>query len=554
MTMMTKGKTIAGDRRARISRLRLRAKMAAAAFATVFALATGVAQRAQAQTYTVFHSFVASRIDPGGSSPFGGLVVDSAGNLYGTTSYGGVYGYGTVFKLDTSGNETVLHSFTNSDGDGAFPFSGLVMDAARNLYGTTYGGGSSSFGTVFKLDSLANETVLHSFTGRPDDGAFPLAGLLMDAAGDLYGTTQDGGAYGQGTVFKLDTSGDEVVLHSFSRPYTDGPGADGAYPQAGLVMDAAGNLYGTASGAGAFGWGTVFKLDTSGNLTVLHTFTNSGGDGADPIGGLVMDVAGNLYGTTFGGGSSTFGTVFKLDSSGNETVLYSFAGPVFGGPGADGALSQAGLIMDLAGNLYGTTGAGGPYGYGTVFKLDPSGKETVLHSFTGSGGDGLSPSVPLVMDTAGSLFGTTTQGGAYGNFGYGYGGTVFKLTLSEPFAAFAAKLHITPPGFVFDGAFTLGAGAAAINPATQGMTLNVGTYSLVIPAGAFVARPNGAFAFEGAINGARLEIRIAPTGAEAYRIHVMASGVNLTALTNPVPVTLTIGNNAGTTAVTAAIR
>jgi len=266
--------------------------------------------------------------------------MDTAGNLYGTTPFGGASGQagsGTVFKLDTSSNLTVLHNFTGSDG--ANPQAGLVMDKAGNLYGTTvFGGqpGGGGSGTVFKLDTSLNLTVLHSFTPG-SDGQEPYAGLIMDAAGNLYGTTRAGGSStssncqgtalgGCGTVFKLDTSGNETVLYSFKG------GDDGAVPYAGLVMDALGNLYGTTNQGGSgpctganavlIGCGTVFKLDTSGNETVLHSFTGGSG-GAFPRndGRLVMDAAGNLYGTTAQGGSGPCGnlgglggcgTVFKL--------------------------------------------------------------------------------------------------------------------------------------------------------------------------------------------------------------------------------------------------
>ncbi len=335
-----------------------------------------------------------------GVGPKPGLVRDKAGNLYGTTQRGGGSGAGEV----TAGTETVLYSFTGSP-DGA-PVSGLVRDKAGNLYGI----GGSGAGTVFKLDTTGTLTVLHSFAGP--DGAFPLAALVRDKTGNLYGTTTVGGASGAGTVFKLDTAGTETVLHSFTG------GADGANPYGGLVRDKAGNLYGTTTGGGPLncfgtdGCGVVFKLDTTGTETVLHTFI--GPDGTFPIGDLVRDKAGNLYGTTYAGGTYGEGTVFKLETTGTETVLYSFTGL------ADGAVPRAGLVRDKAGNLYGTTAEGGNLSCGVVFKVDPAGRETVLHSFTG-GADGCILYGGLVRDKAG-LYGTTANGGASGV------GTVFKLT------------------------------------------------------------------------------------------------------------------------------
>jgi uncharacterized repeat protein (TIGR03803 family) len=353
--------------------------------------------------YTVLYSF------PGvdGSNPQAGVIQDSTGNLYGTT-YNGAAGAGVVFKLDTLGNETVLYSFPGSDGDR--PFAGVIQDSTGNLYGTTYYGGAAGAGVVFKLDTLGNETVLYNFTGGAD-GANPYAGVILDSSGNLYGTTQSGGAFGRGVVFKLDTNGNETVLYSFTG------GNDGGYP-AGVIMDRAGNLYGTTGRGGTGGAGVVFKLDTIGNETVLYSFTG-GNDGGVPFAGVIMDRAGNLYGTTEFGGTGGAGVVFKLDTIGNETVLHSFTGG-FGG-GNDGAYPIASVTQDSAGNLYGTTSFGGAGGAGVVFKLDTIGNETVLYSFTG-GNDGGVPASCVIRDAAGNLYGTTSGGGKAG------AGVVFKVT------------------------------------------------------------------------------------------------------------------------------
>jgi uncharacterized repeat protein (TIGR03803 family) len=207
-------------------------------------------------TFTLLHSFSGGT---DGATPRAGLVRDAAGNLYGTTFYGGASNKGTVFKLDTTGTETVLHEFIGGPTDGANPYAGLIRDAAGNVYGTTYYGGpnclpGSACGTLFMLDTTGAETVLHAFTGFPD-AANPYGGVVRDQAGNLYGTTVNGGSASYGTVFKLDTTGTETVRHSFT-----GGAADGRYPYAGLVRDAAGNLYGTTSFGGAFGKGTIFKL------------------------------------------------------------------------------------------------------------------------------------------------------------------------------------------------------------------------------------------------------------------------------------------------------
>jgi uncharacterized repeat protein (TIGR03803 family) len=377
------------------------------------------------------------------------LIQDAAGNFYGTTEVGGAADFGVVFKLDTTGKETVLYSFEGG-ADGAHPRAGLIQDSDGNLFGTTFEGGAgpcnskpnsrgappTTCGTVFKLDAFGKESVLHSFTGEPD-GANPSAGLVLDLAGNLFGTTSNGGTSNYGMVFKLDPSGTESVLHSFNDV------ADGGIPDAGLVLDATGNLYGTTSRGGPSGLGTVFELDTTGKTTVLHNFLGEPADGANPAASLVRDAAGNLYGTTGTGGDlcyiigstpptpSTFvycGIAFKLDTTGKETVLHRFTGP------PDGAIPQAGLILDAAGNLYGTTyegGTGGCFiaagygpeylGCGTLFKLDPNGNETVLFSFSGAAGLDWGPQTSLTLDAAGNLFGSTSQGGA-GCGGLGCGG------------------------------------------------------------------------------------------------------------------------------------
>jgi len=372
--------------------------------------------------------------------------MDTSGNLYGTTLDGGSSLLnGTVFKIDTSNHETVLHNFTGGS-DGTNPRAVLIMDTMGNLYGTTWYGGSDDCGigcgTVFKIDTSNHETVLYSFTDG-NDGADILSGLIMDTTGNLYGTAALGGSNFSGTVFILTKSGSgytENVLYSFS--YTGI--SDGGGPEAGLVMDTMGNLYGTTSsggstGCGGYGCGTVFKIDSSNHETVVHAFTG-GSDGVRPLGGLIMDAAGNLYGTTAAGGTGNCsdlgldgcGTVFKIDTSNHETVLYSFAG------GNDGENPFAGLIMDAAGNLYGTTAAGGTGncsalgvdGCGTLFKIDTSNHETVLYSFT-DGNDGAFPYAGLIMDAAGNLYGTTAYGGSSTSSecaGFGCG-TVFKLAL-----------------------------------------------------------------------------------------------------------------------------
>jgi uncharacterized repeat protein (TIGR03803 family) len=423
------------QRRSRIFGIPRRVAGATLALAIALVAAVVMTGSAQAQTYTegVLYSFTGP---PDGANPVAGLVQDINGNLYGTTEGGGdlkcnaLYGCGTVFKLDTTGKETVLYRFTGTGGDGINPAADLVLDAQGNLYGTTFRGGNLACpgtngygcGTVFKLDTTGKETVLHSFNGIPD-GSGPEAGLVLDAQGNLYGTTTYGGSpkcSGCGTVFKVDATGKETVIYSFT-------GKSGRYPAAGLVMDGQGNLYGTTrkGGGGGFNLGTVFKVDTTGKETVLHSFTGPP-DGAHPVAALVLDTQGNLYGTTAGGGTDhDYGMVFKVNTTGSTyAALYNFLGK------PDGLNPRARLVRDAQGNLYGTTLNGGTAprpGFGTVFKLDTTGKETVLYSFS-SFSNGLGAWGGLVLDAQGNLYGTTSTGGDPACNAPSGCGTVFKLT------------------------------------------------------------------------------------------------------------------------------
>jgi len=394
----------------RFSRICTQGARAALALAVGLVPTLAAQRSAQAQTFTVLYTF---KNTAAGYLPDASLISDAAGNLYGTTQYGGTKGgFGTVFKLDTTGKESVLRSFAGTP-DAEDPYSGLTRDKAGNLYGTTlYGGTKAGFGTVFKLRPGGKETILHSFAGTPD-GEDPRSVLVRDTAGNLYGTTQYGGTNGGfGTVFKLDPKGKLTLLHSFAGT------PDGEDPYAGLLRDKAGNLYGTTLYGGTNGgFGTVFKLDAKGKLTLLHSFAGTP-DGEDPQAGLLRDAAGNLYGTTqYGGTNGGYGTVFKLNAKGKLTLLHSFAGM------PDGQNPYGRLIRDPAGNFYGTTFYGGTSGYGSVFKLDTAGKLTVLHSFNFSP-DGGHPIAGLILDKAGNLYGTASAGGDP-TCGCG---TVFKVT------------------------------------------------------------------------------------------------------------------------------
>jgi uncharacterized repeat protein (TIGR03803 family) len=374
-----------------------------------------------------------------GGEPAAGLTRDSAGNLYGTTLYGGEQrctngfdaGCGVVFKIDSAGNETVLHAFSPSATDGQYPEGRVILDNAGDLYGTTAGGGSGcasgGCGTVFKKAASGNESLLYSFTGG-EDGTSPAAGLARDSSGSLYGTTFHGGgsgcrdADGVGfrVVFKVTAGGGESVVHRFS-------GADGAIPVGDLLLDKKGNIYGTTWYGGAgdcndgfeIGCGTIFKISKDGKEFVLYSFPSGSRRGGGPRAGLLADSAGNLYGTAYYGGDLNCklrtlpgcGVVFELSKSNKESVLHEFEG------GTDGAFPLATLISDAAGNLYGTASWGGKRncpqasqpGCGVIFTLDRTNREKVLYRFT-DGADGEVPIAGVVQDPAGNLFGTTLIG------------------------------------------------------------------------------------------------------------------------------------------------
>ena len=377
--------------------------------ATLISLASGVTW---AGSYKVLHTFGQLA-----NTPSSGLVLDAAGNAYGTTAKGGYNNAGTVYQLSPTTGFHIVYAFSGHP-DGRTPQGNVVFDSAGNIYGTTVSGGAFTncnsglgCGTVFRLTPPKNgglwtETVLYNFTGGVD-GSSPQAGVILDAVGNLYGTTAFGGALGAGVIFQVMPSGNtwtENVLYTF----TGGDG-DGGFLQGGLIFDTDGNLHGM-SGA------TVFELSPSGEqwvFNVIHAFNPKQGDGAGAAAGLTFDSTGNLYGTTTFGGEFGFGTVFELtNDSGTwtETILHSFAS------GRDGASPQASLTLDASGNLYGTTQqGGGQNNLGTVFKLqqDNGAWQELLFRFQPNQGG--RPTTPLLLDSAGRIYGTAP-------------GVVFRIT------------------------------------------------------------------------------------------------------------------------------
>jgi|HubBroStandDraft_1064217.scaffolds.fasta_scaffold01570_7 uncharacterized repeat protein (TIGR03803 family) len=386
-----------------------------------------LAQPVPAQTFKVLYNF---SYRPGGWNPYGTLLVHD-GILYGTTIAGGSansnidclgegQSCGAVFQFDLkSGTETLLHSFAGPPSEGALPYAGLSRDEAGNLYGTTYYGGFENDGTVFRIDSTGNFSTLHSFIGA--DGFALWAGVVPDSSGNLYGETLGKSGSQEGLLFKLDPEG---VL-------TTQPSASAVLGTLRLKNNL--QLYGAGSGGGAYNAGTVFTVNAeTGKLTVLYNFTG-GADGGNPTGSLTADSAGNLYGTATCGGavscSGGNGVVFMLNlRTGQETVLHTFGGY------PDGVQPQGQLALDSSGNLYGATAFGGEnvcnegtIGCGTVFKLTPPGPdggawtETVLHNF--DGGDGWGPLGGVTLDSQGHLYGVAFWGGTNNNTG-----TLFEVT------------------------------------------------------------------------------------------------------------------------------
>jgi uncharacterized repeat protein (TIGR03803 family) len=395
----------------------------------------------QGQTLNTIYSFKGT---PDGANPFQTNLVDVNNTFYGVTYNGGKNGFGTIFKITSTGTETILYNFVGGT-LGANPNAGLVRDKSGNFYGTTYDGGDASCnflgttgcGVVFELSATRKYSVLYTFTGGAD-GAYP-QGVVLDASGNLYGPAFYGGdttcfaPFGCGVVFtniKSGTSWTESALHTFELD------ANGAVPQGFLTISGT-TLYGANIYGGNLndcspnpGCGVIFKMPTStGVETVLHTFTG-GTDGSGATGALVLDSKGNLYGTAAGGGDlsctvsqyfSGCGVVFEITTTKKEKVLHMFTGTT-----ADGAEPFLGVVRDKSGNLYGTTGYGGTDNVGTLYEILATGGESVLYNFTG-GTDGAGPTSSPTLDSSGNVWSTTYSGGDL-SCGSGIGcGTLFEF-------------------------------------------------------------------------------------------------------------------------------
>ena len=378
-----------------------------------------------------------------GAQPYAGLVLGTDGKLYGTTYLGGTNGDGTVFRITTNGLLTSLYSFgaiqdANGDAlDGAYPSAGLVLGHDGKLYGTTSGGGTNSNGTVFQITTNGSLTSLYSFgaitneAGNALDGAYPSAGLVLGSDGNFYGTTYFGGTNSVGTVFRITTNGMLRSLYSFGAITNETQNAlDGAYPYAGLVFGVDANLYGTTYFGGTNFCGTVFQITTNGLLRSLYSFgaitneTRNALDGAYPYAGLVLGRDGNLYGTTYFGGTNSDGTVFRLTTNGLLTSLYSFGAITnLSGYSQDGANPFCPLLQGSDGNFYDVTSLGGENNSGTLFKVTTNGILTTLYWFSG-GSDGSNPNGNLILNDDSFFYGTTYLGGTNGE------GAIFRFSYS----------------------------------------------------------------------------------------------------------------------------
>ncbi len=346
-----------------------------------------------------------------GSQPLAKLIQGTDGSFYGTTQSGGANGLGTIFKIDSTGNQTVLHSFNGSDGFG--PIVGLTQGSDGNFYGIAIGG-PGGYGTAFRIDSLGNFAILHSFSATEGSGQY--SSLIQGADGFLYGMSQTGGQNGGGTAFRLDTAGNVTVLHSFpSCSDVGNPG--GCQPRAGLAQASDGNFYGTTYWGGINGQGTIFKMDSGGQITILHAFNFS--DGSSPLAPVIQAKDGFLYGTASSGGpGSNGGEVFKIDLNGTFSVLHAFDSP-------DGFEPETGLLEDADGYFYGITPTGGvsssSLSLGVIYRIDAQGNVTVLHSFDAAQPGSYYPRGGIVRGSDGNFYGVAQAGGA------NQAGIVFKL-------------------------------------------------------------------------------------------------------------------------------
>jgi uncharacterized repeat protein (TIGR03803 family) len=429
--------------------------------AGLFVLCVAMAVALSAQTFNTLVSFDGAD----GGTPYGGVVQGTDGNLYGTTGAGGTRGYGTVFKMTTAGTLTTLHSFTGSDG--VTPRAGLVQGMDGDFYGTTWQGGAFGDGTFFKITAGGVFTVLYSFCAEAScaDGGGPVASLVQGINGNFYGTNSGGGTYGYGTIFEMTSAGKLTTLHSFSGT------PDGWGPIGSLLQGENGTLYGTTFLGGAYNNGTVFKISPTGVESILYNFCSETNctDGSSPEAAVVQGANGNFYGTTIQGGSIGVGTIFELTEQGKLNTLYSF--------GAVGGNPISPLVLGTDGNFYGTV-LNGEEG---IIEIDPAGELKILYNFTGT--DGSNPSAGLLQDTNGTFYGTTLDG-ANDSCEYGCG-TVFSLANGlGPFVAPQPAFGKVGARVIILGTNLAGTTAVSFNGTVATFTASNSAIQTSVPGGA----------------------------------------------------------------------
>ena len=360
---------------------------------------TLISSFASAQTESILYNF------PGGN-PQSGVTFDGNGNIFGTTVFGGANGAGTVWELSSTGTYSLLYSFGDSLTDGSGPVAGVTIDSHGNLFGTTRAGGANGAGTVWEISSSNTYSVLYSFGASTTDANDPSAGVTVDASGNLYGVTEFGGANGKGAVWEISASNTYSILYSFGAS-----GGDAAYPVANVVFDSNGNMFGTSAYGGLYGGGAIWEITSTGSYSVYHSLGSSSSDGANPLAGVAFDAYGDMYGTTKTGGASGVGTVWEITASGTYGTLHSF-----GSSSSDGSGPNAGVTVDNSGNLFGTTTAGGSSNAGAVWEITSVGTYQLIYSFGAFSNDAATPIGGVTCDASGNLYGSTSIGGA-SNYG-----------------------------------------------------------------------------------------------------------------------------------------
>ena len=380
----------------------------------LFATAFVSASLAHGQTYAHVYDFIGAGND--GSNPNASITFDSQGNLYGTTTEGGVNGEGDVFEITNTGTYIELYSFGNGS-DGTFPYSNVTFDANGNMYGTTAEGGAHNLGIVWEISATGTYSDLHDFAGGAD-GKYPQGSVTVDSSGNLYGTAPSGGANGFGIIWKISVGGGYTDVHDF------GAIGDGRLPKGSIVFDSNGTMYGTTSSGGAYSNGTAWKLTAGGTYSDLHDFGDST-DGANPYGNVTLDSSGNLYGTTYNGGANSYGMIWKITAGGTYSDVHDF------GVGLDGQNPAGSVSIDGSGSLYGTASFGGGTGNGMVWKISSAGTYADLYDFQ-DGTDGENPEGNVTVDSFGNLYGTAAYGGSTDN------GMIWELAFKPTTLALSA--------------------------------------------------------------------------------------------------------------------